>query len=331
MKKICVIHLNQIGDFVFSLPFLKALKDEYPDAEIDCVVRQYLGELFQRVPFVDRVIYREKGLAKKAVLCKKIRKSRYDLLINLSRSEECFALTAFSNAELKAGFARFPFDLCLDVKDGIEGHNSWYNNRKLLKKLQIPFEKDNYVGLINMDGVDKRLTLPEKYVVVSPGASRRRRTAKAWDETMFAELIVNLKSEYGFSPVLVGSADDRQTNKIILNLYKEHQCYNTDDRVDLAGRIGLVELCSVLKKADLFVGIDSGVMHLASCMDVPVVALFGPSDPFYVGPQNRKSIVVRSSAVDCTPCYFKPCKHINCMKTLDWKDVFEKCKDLLSC
>lgn len=330
MQKICVMHLNQIGDFVFSLPLLKALRDKYPKAEIHSVARQYLGELFETVGFVDRVIFRQTGFEQKLSLCRQIRQASYDLLINLSRSEECFVLTALSRAKQKAGFARFAFDICLDVKEEIEGHNSWHNNRKLLRRLNVPFDKDDYVGLIGVHGAETGLNLPERFTVVSPGASRRRRSAKAWPEEMFAALLVRLSAEQGLSPVLVGSADDTDVNRHILAMYHDRKPSGGDDGIDLSGSIGLKALCGVLSRCALFVGIDSGVMHLASCVDVPVVGLFGPSDPCYVGPQNPKSIVVRSSAVDCMPCYFKPCSHINCMKTLDQETVFKACETLLS-
>ena len=76
-------------------------------------------------------------------------------------------------------------------------------------------------------------------------------------------------------------------------------------------------------------GIDSGVMHLASCLDVPVVGLFGPTDPFYVGPHNQKSIVVREDSMQCVPCYLAPCKHHDCMNRLEVDRVFDACSKLL--
>ena len=76
-------------------------------------------------------------------------------------------------------------------------------------------------------------------------------------------------------------------------------------------------------------GIDSGVMHMASCLDIPVVGLFGPTDPFYVGPQNKRSIVVREESMECVPCYLKNCKHRDCMKKMDVSKVFDACKQLL--
>ena len=131
-KKICIIHLNQIGDLIFSMPLLKALRENYPAASIHCLVKPYLQELLVDSPFVDRLIPRKSGLTAKFKLLKNIRKNKYDLVISLARSEECLMLTALSRAKIKAGFSYFPWDLCLNLKETIEGHNSWYNNAKLL-------------------------------------------------------------------------------------------------------------------------------------------------------------------------------------------------------
>ena len=88
IKKICVIHLNQIGDLVFSLPVLKALKDNYPGAILHCVVKPYLKGLLIDSPFVDDIFIRPDGIAERTRLAQTIRRNRYDLLISLARSEE---------------------------------------------------------------------------------------------------------------------------------------------------------------------------------------------------------------------------------------------------
>ena len=100
------------------------------------------------------------------------------------------------------------------------------------------------------------------------------------------------------------------------------------DILNLTGG-SLRSLCSVIKDANLFVGIDSGFMHMASSFDIPVVALFGPTDLFYVGPQNKRSIVVREEEMECVPCYLKECEHRDCMKKLKVIKVFDACEKLL--
>ena len=328
-QKICVIHLNQIGDLVFSLPLLKALKDNNPDCCIHSVVKPHLQELLDGVSSVDKILLRGKGLKSKRVLLKQIRENGYDLLISLPRSEESLLLTSLSKAAVKAGFAHFPWDFFLDVKEEIEGHNSCYNNFKLLKRLDIPITKKDYVGLVEADRKGLDFYLPEKYAVFSPGASMRR-LSKTWMEDKFAALIRLLKDKYDLSPVLVGGNDCQDYNRTIVDIIRENEAGNAFDVVNLTGKIGLRTLCSVMQRARLFVGIDSGVMHLASSLDIPVVALFGPTDPFYVGPQNAGSIVVREESMECVPCYLKACDHRDCMRRLDVDRVMEACDHVLS-
>jgi len=105
---------------------------------------------------------------------------------------------------------------------------------------------------------------------------------------------------------------------------------NDAPAIDLTGNTDLRTLCSILKGASLFVGIDSGIMHLASSIDIPVVGLFGPTDPFYVRPQNDRSVVVRMEEMECVPCYLQQCKHRDCMRNLDVKRVMDACTEVLT-
>ncbi|BBO87789.1 lipopolysaccharide heptosyltransferase I [Desulfosarcina ovata subsp. ovata] len=327
-EKICVIHLNQIGDLVFSMPLLKALRTNFPDAVIHSVVKPYLMELLEGSPYVDKIIPRPDAISDKKGLLVALRNERYDLLFCLPRSEESLIMTTFSNADVKVGFSHFPWDFGLDIKETVQGHNCWRNNAKLLKRLNIQIFQDNYVGLIPTDADIHELELPQRFVVISPGASGRRQT-KTWLEKNFARLMGRLWELHGFTPVLVGSAENGKANARIIQLALKQKSDDTFLPLDLSGKIGLRALCALLTKAALFVGIDSGVMHLASAVNIPVVGLFGPTDPYYVGPQNHQSRVVRRNDLDCAPCYLKKCSHANCMQQLSVEQVMNACDELL--
>ncbi len=327
--KICVIHLNQIGDLVFSLPLLKSLKDNFPDALVHSVVRPFLQDLLAGSPWVDRILLRESSLKARLDLLKKIRRNQYDLLICLGRSEESQMLTLLSGAKRKAGFAHFFWDLGLDLKETIEGHNSWYNNAKLLQLLNIKISQNDYVGLLNVHKDAGLTDLPAEFAVISPAASHRRQM-KVWDPNKFAELIILLQQDFSLGSVLVGSVDDKAYNHTIMASLNEKATENSIEIINLTGNTGLGQLCSLLKQASLFVGIDSGIMHLASSLDIPLVALFGPTDPRFVGPQNSRSQVVRKEDMDCVPCYLKPCDHRNCMNQLEVDAVLAACRRVIS-
>ena len=327
-EKICVIHLNQIGDLAFAMPLLKALRCRFPEAVIHSVVKPYLIELLEGSPYVDTIIPRPGTIREKKGLLATLRSQRYDLLFCLPRSEESMIMTALSRAGIKVGFSHFPWDLGLHYKETVEGHNCWRNNAKLLKRLNIPIAQDDYVGLIPTDADIGDRQLPQRFVVISPGASQRRQT-KTWREDYFSRLIGLLWQEHGLTPVLVGSAENGEANKRIIQTAVEREGASNAAPLDLSGKIGLRVLCAVLKRACLFVGIDSGVMHLASAVDIPVVGLFGPTDPYYVGPQNPRSRVVRSN-MDCVPCFLKKCSHVNCMQHLSVDQVMRACNQMLA-
>jgi len=328
-SKICIIHLNQIGDLVFSLPLLKALRDNYPKATIHSVVKPNLKELLEGLPYIDSIILKKGSLKAKVKLLRKLRHFKYDLLISLPRSEESLILSTFSKATMKVGFAHFPWDLCLDIKENVDGHNSWHNNAKLLRQLNIEVRKNNYIGLLKVDKNSSIYNLPKRYVIISPGASERRQV-KTWGKIKFAKLIMSLKETFDLTAVLVGSKEDQSHNQTITKLVMEQHPTTDGAVIDLTGHTDLRSLCSIINDARLFVGIDSGIMHLASSIDIPVVALFGPTDSFYVGPQNDRSIVVSMMEMECVPCYLQPCNHMNCMRNLDVKRVIHACTKVLT-
>jgi len=325
-QRIGILHLNQIGDLLFSLPLLKALRQHSPDATIHSYIKPYLRELLESSALVDDIIVRRGGLNDTLGLIRQVRRVRYDLLISLSRSEECLLIAGCSGARIKAGFSHAPLDRLLHVRETIEGHNSWSNNARLLKRLGVKVPENGYVGLLPRERYDGTGPLPGKYVVLSSGASSRRQT-KAWDSCKFAAVADTLHDLFGLVPVLVGGADCRSCNDEMLSAMQPQvrtAC------LDLTGAIGLRQLSALLAGAELFVGIDSGVMHMASAHDVPLVALFGPSDPVFVAPHNRRSMIVRNDSLACVPCYLKPCDHCTCMHSITVEQVVSACARLLS-
>jgi ADP-heptose:LPS heptosyltransferase len=325
LQRIGILHLNQIGDLLFSLPLLKALRQHAPEARIDSYVKPYLRELLDVSGLVDGIIQRSGGLRDTVSLIRQVRRNRYDLLISLSRSEECLLIAALSGAKSKAGFTHPPLDRFLHVRETIEGHNSWSNNARLLERLGVPVPDSGYVGLLPREAYSGPGALPDKYVVISPGASSRRQT-KAWDPHRFAAVADALHDRRSLVPVLVGGADCRSCNNEILSAMQP--CVR-EACIDLTGGVSLRQLSALLAGATLFVGIDSGVMHMASAHDVPLVALFGPSDPAFVAPHNRRSRIVRNDSLECVPCYLKPCDHCTCMQSITVEQVLTACESLL--
>ena len=91
---------------------------------------------------------------------------------------------------------------------------------------------------------------------------------------------------------------------------------------------GCSSTCELLRRAALFIGSDTGPMHMASALGVPVVALFGPKDPVQTGPYCSRSIVVRGQE-DCAPCTRRTCSHVRCMTSITAEQVLSAATDVL--
>jgi ADP-heptose:LPS heptosyltransferase len=115
----------------------------------------------------------------------------------------------------------------------------------------------------------------DKLVVLSPGASRRR-PEKRWDADRWREVIGRLSAD-GFQPVLCGAPREAAELEQLAGSDRSVPVFTADD--------GILSLAALFSRARLFVAIDSGAMHLAASLNVPVVALFGATDPRQIGPQ----------------------------------------------
>lgn len=301
-KKIACFHMNQVGDLLFSLPAIYNLRQKYPDAQITSIVRNGCDGLISRTGLVDKILVRPRSTSDMYLrFVPKLRHERFDLILLFSTSEEAWIVSQISNIRVKAGFNHCMRGFLLDIKAPWMSPPSTQNNLKLIKSLGCPVIKTDYTGLIQPNEEDqlkadcllKDYQLLDGYIVISPGTSTGREV-KRWSDNKFAEAADLLYDKYKLKSVVVGLTGGDQITSQSQNV------------IDMTGKTSLPVLCSILKKAKLFIGVDSGVMHLAASMGTPVAALFGPTDESVTGPQGSGNKIIHA-AIDCRPCMKKDC------------------------
>ena len=164
-------------------------------------------------------------------------------------------------------------------------------------------------------------------MILQPGA---RYWFKAWPPERFAELADRLTAQYGCQVLIGGSDQDIDLAQQI------RQMASRVDPVIMAGRATIKQFAAIAKQSALFVGSDSGAMHIASAVGTPVVALFGPSNPREWGPRGGP-VEVLYKGIDCRACFHPTCQRgeQNCMKQLSsrrsamprssyWRPVFHQ-------
>ncbi len=318
VNKILFITLSNLGDAVMSVPALDYLKRAYPAARITVMAGPRTKCVFEDHPDVYRLIVFEKhsSLRYKIRMFYALKKEGFNLIVDLKNT--------FYRLGLKA-FYKNPAVITYPSWASHASRRHLYAAMRALKgnvvdqeEFQASYGKRNpsFVSVCDKGYIEQLLgnhgiLKEDKIAVVVPGARSR---LKQWDADGFIEVIREIRSRYQMKVILAGMADEAPLTGHIA-------CLSGEGVVDLAGKTNFGQLCALILMARLVICNDSGVLHIASYMNKPVVAIFGPTDYIKYGPWSDNSMVVRKSLL-CAPCGRAACRNqMECLKVIRPFDV----------
>jgi heptosyltransferase-2 len=334
-EKILIVNVNWVGDVLFSTPFIRNLREAYPEAHIASLVHPRCAVMLEGNPRLDEIIiYDEelshKGLAGKAALIRRLRKKAFDTAYLLHRSFTKAAIVYLAGIKERIGYptknrgflltktAEEPDEDIHKVKHflnllaatGIKSkpHSCEFFIKESDRDSAKTFLKDNGIG-------DRDLV-----AVICPGGNW---DPKRWPRENFAGLADILSEKFGAKVVISGAGKDIKLGEEIRSLMK-------DGAVIACGKTTLKELGALLERANLVIANDTGPMHIAVAMKTRVIALFGPTSPALTGPYGEGNYRVISRYDECPiPCYDFTCKDNRCMKAITVDEVAKAAEEML--
>ena len=333
--KILIIKPSSLGDVIHSLPFLKAIKNTFHDADIEWVISKNLKGILEDNPLINKLIVFDKdswtkiGNLSKTVreaigLINILKSGHYDMVVDLQGLLRSGLITFFTSSPLKVGF-----------KNAREGSSIFYNKKisvngslhavdrclEIAKSIGVKIDKVEFPLFIN-DAERKKIKNLigdlQEYVVVIPSA---RWKTKRWSPENFGALI----SKLSVPCIVTGSRADEQ-------IVKEVMRFSNGKGTNFCGKTNLKELTALIAGAKAVVSNDSGPMHIAAALGVPVIALFGPTDPYKTGPygwQEKKNLRVIRALISCSPCFKKKCKDLLCMDGISIGAVLKELEEYI--
>ncbi len=321
-KKILIKTPNWLGDSVMSIPAVSGIKKIFPDAEIWIWTKKGLMDLWHFVPKI------------KGIIDSVPKKNDFNFGILLTNS--------FSSA-LKMYLAKIP---------KIRGYSINFRRFLLTQPVKVEIkckkmhQEDYFLEIIkdlntNISFENAKIIIPEKVketakkILIDNGwdgkslligihATASFGPAKRWLPERFTELIEKLISEYNAYILVVGSEDEKKEIDLIIDKVKRPERI-----INSAGKVKLEQLISLIGFCNLFIANDSGPMHIAGLIGVPLVAIFGSTDPKHTGPRGKECIILRQ-AIKCSPCFRRTCnKNLECMKLISVADVMAAAKILI--
>lgn len=333
--RILLIKPSSLGDIVHTLPVVSAIKTQWPGVHLTWVVKRQWAELVRRVAGVDRVWPINDGAVNWLKQGWALRSERFDVAIDLQGLFRSGVMAWLSGVPFRIGFA-----------NGREGSSWFYTTPVPVPTLEM-HAVDRYLLVAEAMGArvpgapqfrfnlrdedrtfvrnilfEKGLSIDQPWVVMNVSA---RWTTKRWPLSFFAKVLDRLHEEGRGPVVVIGSAEDRCDVDAL-------RAVTTTSFIDLAGTVPLGCLPALLSKAGVMITNDSGPMHIAAAVGVPVVALFGPTSAVRTGPYGTGHRVLTGS-VPCRPCFSRVCRHVpelECLHSLTPDNVAEIVRDLLA-
>lgn len=335
---------NWIGDVILAMPALEVLRRKFPNTRITAIVREPSDQLLSRLPSVDSVIrapHPREGLMRQMAFAWSLRKYHFDLGVAFPNSINSAMLIFLSGAKQRMGYDTESRAVFLTHLLPITRHEKKTLYRvdyfcRLFAELKLDPPEKTFVPLelcpedrseneiLNIIHAREN----DLVVTVHPGTSK---PARAWHADRFGILCQKLIKTRKAKIVLLGNEKEEALLKQVRN-------YCTPGAVYSIPQMNLREIALLLKNSTLFIGNDSGMMHLAAMVGTPLVGIFGPGSPATTGPYMeaaRKEIITRS--YPCSPCrqrFFKECKasmHRKpyCLEDISVKEVYEAVERLL--
>jgi lipopolysaccharide heptosyltransferase I len=364
-QRILLIKLSAVGDVVHTIPVLNKLRRRYPAAQLDWLVTPAIADLLRHHPAITSVIefarheweapWRLTPFASYARLAGKLRTTGYDLVVDMHGQFRTALLTLATGAPVRIGFDRprakvwdastrkFPAQTRKHAWQGAR-EGSWlaYTHHIAVPTLDL-HAVDRYLNVGPLLGLDSSAAdfsfpIPQeailridalldyygivktKLLVMAPGTIWE---TKQWRTEGFAEVARDFMQN-GFAVTLIGSNREREVCAAVAAL--------APGTINLAGETTLSELAALIRCATICLTNDSGPMHLAVALNRPVVSIFGPTDPLWIGPYRRDGAVLKTE-LPCSPCYLRRlsrCMHNHdCMKQISAAAVIERMESIL--
>lgn len=326
--KILVVGPSWVGDTVLAQPLFRRLRQRDAELQLDVLAPSWTLPLLRRMPEVSEAIASPFGhgqlrLGERLRLGRQLSTRGYDQAVILPNSFKSALVPWFARVPIRTGYVGELRQLLL-------------SDARRLDRQSLPLMAERYAALADAPGAKLGRPLPELGLAVSetaraallqqlglkldqpvaalcPGAEYG--PAKRWPPTYFAELARRL-ARVGFQSWVIGSANDYDIGE---------QVARTSGGValNLCGRTSLDQAVDLLSCARIVVSNDSGLMHVAAGVAVPLVALYGSSSPAFTPPMSRSARVLKLD-LPCSPCYKRHCPlgHFNCMLQLTPDHVY---------
>jgi len=345
-SKILIIRLSSIGDVVRTLPALSLLRANYPSAHISWIVEEKSSDIIQDHPELDELIIflRKKwnaalsnprsllaALKETVGIAINLRRQKFDLVLDFHGILKSGLLSRTTGSPARVGFTRGVSKECnhlfnrYHIKVDDSSISRYEKNLSFVRPFlnSIPESRPTIaIGQRDREWVEailkENFTEYDSLVTINPAASR---AYKQWPVEYFGQLIDKLHHSGKYRIAMVVGPGEEGLAASVQTAVTTHLC-------PIIGPTTLKELTELIRRSRVLICGDTGPMHIASVMNTPTVAIFGPTNPVVNGPYGKGHYVI-SKQVSCSPCKEFNCESLECLRSISPEEVFQAAEKAL--
>jgi len=337
---ILAIRLSSFGDVLMTIPAVKALREYYPNARLTWLVEGSVGELLAHQGFIDEVIRFPRGSIQGSMrsgnltkatkemrgFLKKLRNGEYDLILDFHGIIKSALFSKLVKGKRIIGFGKslakekshLFYHECVECENKrlhkvernmLIPRHLGIDTRVPSIRLEAPPEAESYV---NEFLVREGITTPVS--AINPFSSKGS-AFKRWDMERYGELIRRITSENLGKAIILWGPGEKGEAKHLKEIAGEGAILSCPTDVP--------QLLALLRRVDMYIGGDTGMMHLAALAGTPVLAIFGPTDHKINGPYGPIHTIIRKD-LPCSPCKNKDCQERKCLMEITVEEVFRE-------
>lgn len=326
-KRLLILKPSALGDIIHTLPLLASLRESFPSLQIWWAVKSKFAELLKTHPYLNGTIVWEKRRFWQFL--KKIRRKRFHIVLELQGLFRTGFIVYLSGAKERWGFSKEETKECqfFFLTRTVKTKNSHIVEKNLemaeelgaKKKVEflIPENEEAKMSIekyLKKSGVSPK----DKLIALIPGGGWGN---KIWSEKKFASLGKELTLRKDWRIIIIWGPGEFKKADLINRM--------AEGKLLLGPSTTISQLVSLLKRCSMAIGGDTGPLHLAVALDIPVIGLYGPTPPSRNGPFGEKKEIIYH-ALPCSPCWRRNCKRKECMNSIGVEEVIERCKSLAS-
>lgn len=335
--KILIIRLSSIGDILLTTPFIRQTRRKFPNSKIDFVIKEEFAQLLDHNTNVNNLIkFNSKGGSYKlGELKKSLVENHYDYIFDLHNNFRSIYLrqghkksSVFrieKNKIKQILYVKFKINNYTQVTPIAERYLNVGKNAGIIDDengLEIFWDNNTKESVKQI--LEKQVINPNDQVIaIAPGAGFY---TKRWPVENYKKFILNIMEKHHYKVVVLGNENDKLQGKVLAEL---------ENVIDLTGQLSLLQTAVVLSNSKALISNDTGLMHMATAVYTPVLAIFGSTvKEFGFYPYRSKSIVVEAEGLECRPCshigrHTCPKEHFKCMNDITPDIVFENFQRLI--